>query len=78
LHVGAKVDEQGSVTLVPLSPLQTTHVSVVPSQTGSAAGHVPEATHCSHLPAFGPVVAQIVERHTTVPSPAVQGPSPFL
>jgi hypothetical protein len=71
------LDEQASVAPVPLSPLQMTHESVVGSQTGVAAAQVLETTHCSHLPAFGPVVAQIVERQTTVPSPAVHGPSPF-
>jgi hypothetical protein len=74
---GSALDEHGSVTPVPLSPSQTTHAFVAASQTGVAAAHVLETTHCSHLPAFGPVVAQIVERHTVVPSPAVQGPSPF-
>ena len=75
---GVVVEEHGLVTPVPLSPLQPTHVFVVGSQTGVVAVHVLERTHCSHLPALGPVVAQIIERHTVVPSPALQGPSPFL
>jgi hypothetical protein len=76
LHVGAVVDEQGSVTPVPLSPLQATHDSLVPSHTGVVPEHEALEMHASHLPASTPV-PQIVDRQTSVPSSGVQGPSPF-
>jgi hypothetical protein len=68
---------QASVALEPLSPLQTTHVSVVASHTGVAAAHVVPDTHCSQRPALGPVVAQMVERQTAAPVVPGHGPSPL-
>jgi hypothetical protein len=76
-HHGLPVVGQSSVPVVPLSPLHGEHAFVCVSQTGFAAGHVELATHSSHFPVFGPVVAQMVERQTMPPFAPVHGPSPF-
>jgi len=77
VHVGFALEEHGSVVEVPLSPLQTTHVFVVASQTGVRAEQVVADTHWTQSPLSGPLVAQIVERQTVPPFPLVHGPSPF-
>jgi hypothetical protein len=78
MQYGAPVDEHGSVVAIPLSPLQPTQELVVGSQTGVIPLHVLLEVHWTQRPASGPLVAQIVERQTVVPSPALHGPSPFL
>ena len=62
----------------PVSPLQGEHLFVVASQIGALPMHCELSVHCSQSPMFGPVVAQIVERHTAAPFAPEQGPSPFL
>jgi hypothetical protein len=74
---GSALVGHASVVLAPSSPLQTTHVFDVPSQTGVAVAQVALETQASHLPAFGPVVAQIVDRHTTGPVEDVHVGSPL-
>ena len=51
--------------------------ALVVLQCGAVEGHWESVTHASHLPMFGPVVAQMVERHTDPAVEPVQGPSPF-
>jgi hypothetical protein len=77
LQVGAVVEEQGSVVVVPLSPLHATHPSLVASHTGVFPEHAALDVHCTHLPASAPV-PHCVERQTIEPSTGVHGPSPFL
>jgi hypothetical protein len=67
-----------SLAVDPLSPLQATHALDVMSQIGVLPLHCESIAHASQSPAFGPLVAQIVERHTVDPFAIVQGPSPFL
>jgi hypothetical protein len=45
---------QASVAVEPLSPLQTTPVSVVASHTGVAAAQAALEVHCTHAPALAP------------------------
>jgi tagatose-1,6-bisphosphate aldolase non-catalytic subunit AgaZ/GatZ len=54
-----------------------TQVLVVMLQYGVGAEHCESMVQASQLPWLGPVVAQIVDRHTTSPSVPVQGPSPL-
>jgi hypothetical protein len=44
----------------------------------SAAGQSRSVLHSSHRPAFGPEVAQTIDRHTLAPLELVHEPSPFL
>ena len=97
---GSSIVPQGSVAVLPKSPLHVTQVDELVLHTGSSLGHVAEVVHWTHVsvavlqvcvapehcelrrhathsPWFAPVVAQIVERHSTAPSAPVQGPSPF-
>ncbi len=90
----------GSVVVPPKSPLQTTHIDDVVSQTGLSSEHCDDMVHsaqvlvvvlhlgaapwhcgsitqATHLCMLVPLVAQMPERHTTVPSASVQCPSPL-
>jgi len=53
------------------------NVSLVASHTGVTPEHALLDVHWTQFPASAPVVAHRVERQTTAPFPAVQGPSPF-
>jgi hypothetical protein len=54
-----------------------TQVFVVALHAGLAPEHWPSITQATQTPWFGPCVAQRVDRHTTSPFAAVQGPSPL-
>lgn len=54
-----------------------TQVLVVALQVGALGGHCESITQPTQRPALVPLVAQMPERHTWGPSPAVQGPSPL-
>jgi hypothetical protein len=54
-----------------------TQTFLLVSQTDVGAEQSASALHCSHLPAFAPVVVQCVERQTRAPFVSVHGPSPF-
>jgi hypothetical protein len=66
------------VQAVALVAEHCTQVLVVASQAGVGLEQSASVLHASHLPLFGPVVAQWVERHTVAPFIAVQLPSPLL
>ena len=54
-----------------------TQVLVVVLHAGVAPLHCALVVHATQRPVFGPVVAQIVDRHSVAPLDPVQGPSPF-
>lgn len=78
---GTQVEDVASQTGVSLAHVvELTHwtqVLVVVLQTGVAPEHCESIEHPTQVPAFGPEVAQMVERHTLSPLPALQGPSPL-
>jgi hypothetical protein len=57
--------------------VHSTQVLVVVSQIAIPEGHCEFSRQATQRPELAPVVAQIVERQSTVPSVDVQGPSPL-
>jgi len=78
---GAQVEVAGSQTGVAPAHaallVHCTQVLVVVLQTGVAPEHWESMMHPAQVPAVGPVVAQIPDRHTAAPSAPVHGPSPL-
>jgi hypothetical protein len=77
VQYGLAVPGHASVAVVPSSPLHAAHVFDVESHTGVIPEQVLLVAHATHLPTFGPVLAQMPERQTTETVPAVHTPSPF-
>lgn len=79
VHVLAVVLQSGVTPThaVAFVPVHCTQVLVVVLHAGVTPEQFASPLQRSHLPVFGPVVAQMIERHTTPPFAPVHGPSPF-